>query len=67
LRGADQVLIVDDENKIEIRIVEIVRSDADFAYASSGVSAGERITITAIEAPTNGMSVRIAESRADDE
>jgi RND family efflux transporter MFP subunit len=67
LRGADQVLIVDDENKIEIRTIEIVRSDADFAYASGGVSAGERITTTAIEAPTNGMSVRIAESLADGE
>lgn len=67
LRGADQVLIVDDENKIEIRTIEIVRSDADFAYAIGGVSAGERITTTAIEAPTNGMSVRIAESLADGE
>ena len=30
----------------------------DFAYLISGVSAGERITTTAIEAPTNGMTVR---------
>jgi RND family efflux transporter MFP subunit len=58
VRGADQLLIVDDENKIEIRTVEILRSDAQFAYLSGGAEAGERIALTAIEAPTNGMSVR---------
>jgi len=64
LRGADQVLVVDVENKIDIRSVEVVRSDAKFAYIGSGVTVGERITITALEAPTNGMSVRTAESIA---
>jgi RND family efflux transporter MFP subunit len=62
LRGSDQLLIIDDENKIQIRSVEILRSDAQFAYLSGGAEAGERIAITAIEAPTNGMSVRTEES-----
>ena len=65
LRGADQVLIVNDENQIEIRRVEVVRTDAKFAYLSGGVTPGERITITAIEAPTNGMSVRTTETVAE--
>jgi len=63
LRGADQVLVVNDDNKIEIRTVDVLRADANYAYLRSGVSAGERITTTAIEAPTNGMSVR---TEADD-
>ncbi len=58
LRGADQVLVVNDDDEIEIRTVDILRTDTDFAYLSGGVSAGERITTTAIEAPTNGMNVR---------
>ena len=62
LRGSDQVLVVDSENKIDIRTVDVVRSDARNAYIRDGVSAGERITTTAIEAPSNGMSVRTAES-----
>jgi RND family efflux transporter MFP subunit len=62
LRGSDQVLVVDSENKIDIRTVDVVRSDARYAYIRDGVSAGERITTTAIEAPSNGMSVRTAES-----
>jgi len=67
LRGSNQVLIVDDENKIEIRTVEVIRSDARYVYVSGGVSAGEQITTTAIEAPTNGMSVRTVDTVAKGE
>lgn len=66
LRGSDQVLVVSDENTIEIRTVQVVRADSEFAYVSGGVAAGERITTTAIQAPTNGMSVRTAESVANE-
>lgn len=61
LRGADQVLVVDSENTIQIRTVDILRADSQYAYVRAGVTAGERITTTAIEAPTNGMSVRTAD------
>jgi RND family efflux transporter MFP subunit len=64
LRGADQVLVVDDENRIEIRTVTVIRSDEHYAYLGGGVAAGERISITVIETPTNGMSVRTAEITA---
>jgi RND family efflux transporter MFP subunit len=64
IRGSDQLLFVDADNKIEIRSVDILRSDSAYAYLSGGAEAGERITTTAIEAPTNGMSVRTEESMA---
>ena len=64
LRGSDQVLIVDDDNRIEIREVDVMRTDARFAYLSGGVLPGERITITAIEAPSNGMTVRTTQDLA---
>ncbi len=63
LRGADQVLVVNDENKIEIRTIDVIRSDSRYAFVRSGVSSGERITTTSIEAPTNGMSVRTPEAK----
>ena len=66
LRGSDQLLIVDDENKIEIRSVDVLRTDSQFAYLVGGASAGEQITTTAIEAPTNGMAVRTEASTAKD-
>jgi len=62
LRGADQVLVVNAESKIEIRTVNVVRSDEQHAYVNSGVAEGEYISTTVIEAPTNGMSVRTADS-----
>ena len=64
LRGADQVLVVDDENRIQIRTVNIVHADAEYAYIDGGVLPGERITTTAIEAPVNGMTVRTADTIA---
>jgi RND family efflux transporter MFP subunit len=64
VRGADQLLVVDDENRIQIRTVTVLRSDTQFAYISSGVVAGERIAITAIEAPVNGMPVRTIDTAA---
>jgi len=66
LRGADELIVVNDDNRLELRTVEILRSDAQYAYIRDGVSLGERISITAIEAPTNGMSVRTSD-RLDDE
>ena len=62
LRGADQVLVVTDDDKIDIRAVDIAYTDQTFAYVTGGVAPGERITTTAIEAPTDGMSVRTADS-----
>lgn len=65
LRGANQVLIVNDESRIEIRTVDVIRLDDKYAYLSGGELAGEKITTTAIEAPTNGMSVRTAAAGED--
>ncbi len=62
LRGSDQVLVVTDDDKIDIRAVDIAYSDQTFVYVTGGVEPGERITTTAIEAPTDGMSVRTADS-----
>ena len=58
LRGNGQVVVVGEDNRLQIRTVEILRADADYAYLLSGVAAGERISITGIENPINGMKVR---------
>lgn len=66
VRGSNQLLFVTDDHKIEIRSVNILRSDNEFVYVDSGAMPGERITTTAIAAPTNGMSVRVASELASD-
>jgi RND family efflux transporter MFP subunit len=70
IRGADQLIFLDDDNKIRIQVVTIVRSDAEFAYISAGASPGERIVSTALDNPINGTKVRTTddlptESEAD--
>ena len=69
LHGSNQLLFVDSENRLRIRSVNIVRADAEYAYISGGAEAGERVILTAMESPINGMPVRIAgdESDSDDE
>ena len=58
LRAASQLLIVDDDNRIRIRNVDVIRADARYAYIGGGAEAGERIAVSAIETPLNGMYVR---------
>lgn len=67
LRGADELIFVDDENRLEIRTVDILRTDAQYAYLQGGADAGERISITAIAAPANGMSVRTTDDQPEEE
>jgi RND family efflux transporter MFP subunit len=61
LRGNSQLMFIDDENRLRIRQVEILRADSTHAYLSAGAEAGERIILTAIESPVNGMRVRTSE------
>lgn len=63
VRGSNELLFVDDNSKIQIRRVDIVRSNADYSYVGAGAQAGERIVVSALEAPINGMTVR---TRNDD-
>ena len=58
LRGSDQLLFVDDDNRLRIRTVRILRADARYAYLDAGATVGERVVTTAMEAPINGMFVR---------
>jgi RND family efflux transporter MFP subunit len=63
VRGADQLLFVNDEEQLEIRSVKIIRSDADHVFLS-GEAGGQRIVLTALETPVNGMRVRTSDQPA---
>ena len=60
LRGNRQLVVVDDSSRLQIRNVTLLRTDADYAYVVEGVSEGERISLTVIDNPVNGMKVRVA-------
>ena len=58
IRGSNQLMIVGDDNRLRIRAVDILKADARYAYLRGGAMPGERIVLTAIESPINGMKVR---------
>lgn len=65
LRGNGQVIVVDDNSLVQIRSVDILRADADYAYLLGGAIEGERLCLTAIENPVNGMRVRTSDEHDD--
>lgn len=60
IRGQDSVWLVND-NRLHVAPVEIVRTDREFAYVTSGLSDGAVIVTSALEAVVDGMTVRMAE------
>ena len=60
LRGSDQVVVVDDEDRLRIRTVDVFRSTSRDVVISAGVAAGERVVLTQLEVVTEGMRVQVA-------
>lgn len=60
IRGENSVLIVDDENRLRFREVEIMRLESDRVLISDGLQAGERLCLSPIQAVVDGMLVQVA-------
>ena len=58
LRNNQQVWLIDSENRLRIRTVEIARREKDKLLISKGLSAGERVVITPLSAAADGMLLR---------
>ncbi len=54
-----RALVVDEENRIEFRDVDVVRTTRETAVVGDGLAAGERLCLTRLNAPVNGMEVRV--------
>jgi hypothetical protein len=58
IRNNNQVLVVDAENKMFFRDVDIFRLEEENVLISGGALPGERICISPIQAVVDGMSVQ---------
>ena len=58
IRNNNQVLVVDAENKMHFREVEIFRLEEQQVLISGGLAVGERICISPIQAVVDGMVVQ---------
>lgn len=58
LRTNNQLMFIDEDDRIRMRFVDVLRADAEYAYLQAGAQDGDRISLTVIESPLNGMKVR---------
>jgi multidrug efflux pump subunit AcrA (membrane-fusion protein) len=58
LHDNDTVWIVDDENRLHIRTVDIQRRERDEVLVRSGLNAGEKIVLTNLSGAAEGMLLR---------
>ena len=61
IRGGTQVLVVDSENRMHFRDVEILRLESDRVLISGGLRAGELICMSPIQAVVDGMAVQVVQ------
>lgn len=61
IRSGNRVLIVDAENRLRFREVEILRLENERVLIASGLRPGERICMSPIQAVVDGMLVQVAQ------
>lgn len=61
IRSGNRVLVVDAENRLRFREVEILRLESNRVLIQSGLNAGERICMSPIQAVVDGMLVQVAQ------
>ena len=59
LRGRDEVMVVDADERIRFREVDVLRATTEEVLVRDGLAPGERVCLTQMEAVTDGMQVRI--------
>lgn len=59
IRDNDMVFIVDDENRLRFRKVDVVRVGRESAVIAGGLESTDRICISILDAVTDGMKVRM--------
>jgi len=57
IRG-DRVMVVDDDDRLRFRDVEILRNDRKNVVVSAGLSPGDRVSVSTMQAVSDGMKVR---------
>ncbi|MCE2390197.1 MAG: efflux RND transporter periplasmic adaptor subunit [Proteobacteria bacterium] len=59
LRDGDRMLVVDDGMQLRFREVEVLQVSGDQVILRAGLTAGERVCASPLEAPVDGMRVRL--------
>lgn len=65
IRQNQQLLVVDAEQTLQFRQVELLRTDSERAYFKNGIQAGDQAVLTAMETPVAGTKVRLQNGSAE--
>ena len=65
LRGRNQVLVVGTNNRISFRSLDIVRSTTESILVRGDLMEGDRVTVSALDNPTDGMLVQVTDAGPD--
>ncbi|MDX1391563.1 MAG: efflux RND transporter periplasmic adaptor subunit [Rheinheimera sp.] len=65
LLAKQEILVVDKDNQLQFRPVELARTDDRFAYVRSGFAEGDRLATSAIANPLAGTLVRVASEQQE--
>ena len=60
LRPGDQVWVVDAEDRLRIRDVQVARAGVEQAVITGGLAVGERVCVSNLQYVTDGLPVRVA-------
>jgi multidrug efflux pump subunit AcrA (membrane-fusion protein) len=58
LQVGGRAFVLDDNQRLDIRVLEILEAGRDEIVVARGLSAGERVIVSPIELPVQGMSLR---------
>ena len=58
MRDDNQVLVIDDEERLRFRRVSVLRLEHDEVLISAGLEDGERVCVSAIQTVVDGMHVK---------
>jgi transketolase C-terminal domain/subunit len=58
LRNANKVYVINDEDRLEIRTVEVLSTSEDIVLVSNGLAVGDKVVTSTIPAAVDGMEVR---------
>ncbi len=66
LRGKDRILIVDEDDRLRFREVDVLRSTREEVIVRSGLDQGDRVCLSPLSAVTDGMRVKPADRSTGD-
>ena len=67
LRNGSDVLIVDDDERLRERRVEVLQTSFDSVLISDGIVAGERVCVSPIDVFVDGLQVEVAEPASSEQ